>query len=194
MTERPARHVNGQVLISGGRPGLRLEVASEFRFLGRLDIDLPGTDTEAFIFIDEDRPFARRSLIVQFEARLSRRGKPYHYDFDATLDLGGERYMHEVRCSNRSAFLELRGADSDTAQVAAFCDRVGITVPEERVHQRIVRLVDDGNAEVLLIYLEDATISGAKREEIGEGHHSIERWGKLAPGFLKRSAAAFTVL
>ena len=194
MPERPARHVDGRVLISGGRPQLRLEVAPEFRFLGRLDIDLRGTDTEAFIFIDAERSFARRSLMVQFEARLSRRGNPYHYDFDATLDLGGEQYLHEVRCSNRSAFLELRGADSDTAQVAAFYDRVGITNPEERVHQRIVRLIEDGYAEVLLIYSEDATISGAKREQIGDEPRNIERWAKLAPGFLERSAAAFTML
>ena len=194
MAERPARYVAGRVLVSGGRPALQLEVSEEFRYLGRLDIDIRGADTEAFIFIDEERSFARRTLMVQFEARIAHTGDPYQYALDATLDLGGESYAHEVLCSNHSEFLEQRGPDSDTAQVAAFFDRVGITSPEERVHQRMVRLLDDGYAELLLVYSEDATLSGAKRDKIGEERQSIERWGKLAPGFLERSAAAFTIL
>src|SRR6202008_433337 len=83
----PERVVSGRTLVSVSAPGVRVELAEPFRYVGGQRFALYDVaDAEQHLFVEADASgLVRRLYWLQFEAYLPGKGGSYKYEGDTVL-------------------------------------------------------------------------------------------------------------
>jgi hypothetical protein len=182
-------------IVSADLPPLKLKVADEIGYVGRLQINLYGlADADIFVFAEagEERKF-KRLIIVQFEGYLDTNTYTYNYAMQGNVVLGEHEYMYDDYVAH-SADIEQR-PDSDGAQVMKLLRENGYERPDDTIRRRYVRLLgEDRRKEILIIYMEDLKPLGYTTSDLTTDGWLPPEHAAVGEALHKRAQEGFTVL
>ena len=192
-----ARRVEGQTIISAGRPAIRLKFDKAFKYAGTQSFvlyDVAGV--EQFFFVDADKGGGIRRLYwVQFEGYLPSNTHTYDYsDVKETINLGGFEFRTDAVAVNLAGVLSQR-KDSDGARARAFLESKGYRVAgNDLMWRRLIHLTDETKRdELLIIYLEDLGGTGLTAADLmGQGRASA-RWPEISGQLLRRATKGMKI-
>ncbi len=160
MELQPGRHIDGPAVVSDRMPAVRIDVATDFAYAGRLRFVLNGVArVESFVFAAADDPRAGRLLVVQFEGYLEGNDHVYDYPFTETVTLGNEPFHADA------AVVDLAPPpppDSDMGRVLALLEAQGHALPARAAVQRFVYLPDEAKRNELIILYAEGLDGGAE--------------------------------
>ncbi|MDQ3805203.1 MAG: hypothetical protein M3416_15415 [Acidobacteriota bacterium] len=192
-----ARRVEGQTIISTGRPAIRLKFDKAFKYAGTQSFvlyDVAGV--EQFFFVDADgQGGIRRLYWVQFEGYLPSNTHTYDYSgMKETINLGGFEFRTDATAVNLAGVLAQR-KDSDGARARAFLESKGYHLKgNDFMWRRLIHLTDETKRhELLIVYLEDLSGTGLTAGDLmGQGRASA-RWPEISRLLLRRAAKGMKV-
>jgi hypothetical protein len=115
------RQVQGQTIISNEVPRADLTVSKEFHYVGSQRVNLYGmADAEQHVFVVAGAGgLVERFYWVQFEHRVPSDKHTYNYPPDRTTDIGGLRFIYDVKSWPDYAANEVEDPASDSAAISA---------------------------------------------------------------------------
>lgn len=194
MTPHPERTVTNNLLTSPASPGIKIQVAKEFNYVGRLEFILYGVaSVELFAFVAASDWEAWRFLNIQFEHYLDTNTHTYTYPPTNLVPLGAYEYIHDTFIGPTSDDME--NPESDSARLLQLLIDQGYTLPEEVITTRFVRLLDDSHrSEILFSYNENLPNLGYRAADISDDYRPKPEYSKLANSQRRRAETAFTIL
>lgn len=192
--EMPQRTVQGNTVVSSRDPSVRIEVPASAAYVGSerwlLEAYADDIELHAFVEVAADKR-VKRIYWVQFEAYLPSRPELQHtYDSVRHATLGGLDFLVDTWVERTDAREE---PDSDGAHLKARLRLAGYSLPESMVSVRLVHLMDDSRKELMLIYSEDAAMTGITPGVPGTGGKRQGRWLALQPELIQRCELSFTL-
>lgn len=183
------RTVSGQVLASKDTPGLRLEFAKPFKYVGSQSFVLYDVaNAEQHFFVDAEAPGRiKRFYWIQFEGYLPTNTYTYDYKSEKTVNISGWDFFADAY--PRSLKGDLGRPDSDGNRARAFLASKGYKMAgTEFISQRLVHMVDQAKRnELMIIYVEVLGDTGLTAADLSEGGSAYARWPKLSQGLLNRA-------
>lgn len=161
-TEKPNRHVKGQILTSKSMPQLRLKFDKKFKFGGAHEFVLyDRAKAEQFFFIEAENKKIKRLYMLQFESFLPNIQGKYDYNEPQTVEVGGLKYFSNSENIPNVEMALQAVPDSDIAKAAKFLQDKGFVLMKSLKYQRFVRVLDDAKrSEFIMLYIEDAENGG----------------------------------
>jgi hypothetical protein len=148
------RSVQGQTLVSNELPRADLTFGKEFHYVGGQKVNLYGNaDAEQHIFVLSRDRVVERFYWVQFEHFLPTNKRTYDYRPDRTTDIGGLRFIYDVKSWPDYAANQLEDPASDGAAIARLLDEHNLVFPKKTVRVRMFYLPTlDRRTELMIIY------------------------------------------
>jgi hypothetical protein len=149
------REVRGQTLMSNELPRADLTFGNEFRYVGGQRVNLYGmAAAEQHIFVVAGSSgVVERFYWVQFEHRLPTDKHTYDYKLNGTTDIGGLRFIYDVKSWPDYAANQMEDPDSDGAAVARLLDEHNLVFAKKTVRVRMFYLPTfDRRTELMIIY------------------------------------------
>jgi hypothetical protein len=155
---QPRRAVEGQVLVSTQLPRIRIEIAPEFRFVGRLPFRIRDVaEGERLVFAETGGTRVTRLFVAQFEGFLPGVEDIYRYSFENARRFGSHRFRHNVFAYVRADADEENPAGEAALTHRFLADR-GLELPNVLLVSRFLTLGDDRRRnELILFYMEAGT-------------------------------------
>jgi hypothetical protein len=160
-----SRRVENSVLISESDPLLKMAVAKELAYIGRVPFQLrPIAAGERHVFAElnaEKRII--RMLVVQFEGMLPGINDWYRFGLGRTpIRLGRHDYKHNLWTWNNAENIKQQ-PNNEAAAMQKFLDAKGIKLDDELVMSRFARPVgEDKRHEIIIFYIEPLAPYGYK--------------------------------
>jgi hypothetical protein len=148
------REVQGQTIISNEVPRANLTFGKDFRYVGGQKVNLYGNaDAEQHIFVVSRDRVVERFYWVQFEHFLPSNKHTYDYRPDRTTDIGGFRFIYDVKSWPDYAANQVEDPASDGAAIARLLDEHNLVFPKRVVRVRMFHLpTADRRTELMIIY------------------------------------------
>jgi hypothetical protein len=148
------RSVQGQTLVSNELPRADLTFGKEFHYIGGQKVNLYGNaDAEQHIFVVNHDRVVERFYWVQFEHFLPTNKHTYDYRPDRTTDIGGLRFIYDVKSWPDYAANQVDDPGSDGAAMARLLDEHNLVFPKKTVRVRMFYLpTSDRRTELMIIY------------------------------------------
>jgi len=148
------RSVQGQTLVSSELPHADLTFGKEFHYVGGQKVNLYGNaDAEQHIFVVSRDRVVQRFYWVQFEHFLPTNKRTYDYRPDCTTDIGGLRFIYDVKSWPDYAANQLEDPASDGAAMARLLDEHNLVFPKKTVRVRMFHLpTPNRRTELMIIY------------------------------------------
>ena len=148
------REVNGQTLVSHELPRAEFNLANEFHYVGGQTVNLYGNaEAEQHIFVISKDRVVERFYWIQFEHFLPSNKKTYDYQPDRTTDIGGLRFIYDVKSWPDYAANQAEDPDSDGADMARLLDEHNLVFPKKTVRVRMFHLpTPNRRTELMIIY------------------------------------------
>jgi len=185
----PQRAVHENVIVSGQKPSIRIEIPKEARYLGADSWILYGVaDCELHVWIEADSDnVVNRLYWVQFEAYLpSKSGLRYNYPFTRTTNIGGWDFDVRARFGAND---EQPKPESDAGHVWAMLQASGYKWSRDAMNVRLVYLPDEQKrTELMIIYAEDLKPTGLTAADLLAGGKGSDQWPALEQGLIERAA------
>ena len=148
------RRVNGQTLVSPEVPRADFNLANEFHYVGGQMVNLYGNaEAEQHIFVVSKDRTVERFYWFQFEHFLPSNKHKYDYPPDRTTDIGGLRFIYDVKTWPDYAANQAEDPDSDGAAIARLLDEHNLVFPKKTARVRMFHLPTmDRRTELMIIY------------------------------------------
>jgi hypothetical protein len=149
------REVHGQTIISNELPKADLTVGKDFQYVGGQRVNLYGNaEAEQHIFVKAGaRGVVKRFYWLQFEHFLPTNKHTYDYRPDRTTDIGGLRFIYDVKSWPDYAENQIEDPASDGAAIARLLNEHNLTFPKKVVRVRMFYLpTPDRRTELMIIY------------------------------------------
>lgn len=148
------RQVQGQTLVSNELPHADLTFGKEFHYVGGQKVNLYGNaDAEQHIFVVSRDRVVERFYWVQFEHFLPTNKHTYDYHPDRTTDIGGLRFIYDVKSWPDYAANQVEDPGSDGAAIARLLDEHNLVFPKRVVRVRMFHLpTPNRRTELMIIY------------------------------------------
>jgi hypothetical protein len=148
------RQVDGQTLVSPEVPRADFTLAKEFHYVSGHTINLYGNaEAEQHIFVVSKDRLVVRFYWFQFEHFLPSNKRTYDYQPDRTTDIGGLRFIYDVKTWPDYAANQAEDPDSDGAAMARLLDEHNLAFPKKTVRVRMFHLpTRDRRTELMIIY------------------------------------------
>ena len=153
--EAPAlRQVQGQTIVSNELPRADLTFGKDFHYVGGQKVNLYGNaDAEQHIFVVSRDRIVERFYWVQFEHFLPTNKRTYDYRPDRTTDIGGLRFIYDVKSWPDYAANQIEDPGSDGAAMARLLDEHNLALPKRVVRVRMFHLpTPNRRTELMIIY------------------------------------------
>lgn len=187
QVKAPERKVDGNVIISGRDPKIRIGLPQSVRYVGVDRWVLYGiADCELHAFVEADgQKNVQRLYWVQFEGYL-----PSHPDLKHTYNspqhatMGGMDFYVDAWARSRDTAID---PGSDREHIEALIKAKGYKMPAGMMYVRFVHLLDDSRRrELMIIYGEDVASAGYTAAELREEGKEHARWPGIAEGLVER--------
>jgi hypothetical protein len=149
------RGVNGQTIVSKELPIAELTFGKRFRYFGGQRVNLYGNaDAEQHLFAKVGRVgIAERFYWVQFEHFLPTNTRTYDYSPDRTTEIGGLRFIYDVKSWPDYEALQAEDPASDGCAIERLLAKHGLSFPKKTVRVRMFHLpTSDRRTELMIIY------------------------------------------
>jgi hypothetical protein len=148
------REVRGQTIVSNAVPRADLNFGKDFQYVGGQGVNLYGmADAEQHVFVVASKGVVERFYWVQFEHRLPSDKHTYNYPPDRTTDIGGLRFIYDVKSWADYAANEAEDPASDGAAIARLLGEHNLMFPKKAVRVRMFHLpTPDRRTELMIIY------------------------------------------
>ncbi len=148
------REVQGQTLISNERPRAELTFGKDFHYVGGQKVNLYGNaEAEQHIFVASRDHLVERFYWVQFKHFLPTNKRAYDYQPDRTTDIGGLRFIYDVKSWPDYAANQAEDPESDGAAIARLLSDHNLTFPKKVARVRMFCLLTlDRRTELMIIY------------------------------------------
>lgn len=149
------RGVNGQTIVSKELPIAELTFGRQFRYVGGQRVNLYGNaDAEQHLFAKVGRVgIAERFYWVQFEHFLPTNTRTYDYSPDRTTEIGGLRFIYDVKSWPDYKALQAEDPASDGGAIERLLAKHGLSFPKKTVRVRMFHLpTSDRRTELMIIY------------------------------------------
>ena len=149
------RGVNGQTIVSKELPIAELTFGKQFRYVGGQRVNLYGNaDAEQHLFAKVGRVgIAERFYWVQFEHFLPTNTRTYDYSPDRTTEIGGLRFIYDVKSWPDYEALQAEDPASDGGAIERLLAKHGLSFPKKTVRVRMFHLpTSDRRTELMIIY------------------------------------------
>lgn len=148
------RSVQGQMLVSNELPRADLTFGKEFHYVGGQKVNLYGNaDAEQHIFVVSRDRVVERFYWVQFEHFLPTNKHTYDYRPDRTTDIGGLRFIYDVKSWPDYVANQQEDPASDGAAMARLLDEHNLVFPKKTVRVRMFHLpTPNRRTELMIIY------------------------------------------
>lgn len=186
------RTVRRNVVISSAQPSIRIRVAPELRYVGRVPFRIRDVAAgDRYVFVDADGRRVKRMFVLQFEGFLPGVDESYRYDFSNARTIGGHKWRHNLWWYSDRA-QRSRGAAPEARAMHDWLASGGWIVDDELLMSRFLTIGDETRRhELILFYFENARDHGLSVAELDADESRI---GTVAKGLEERSLAAFRVL
>lgn len=188
QTSTPDRTVKGNSVTSTHDPAVRITVPKSAQYAGAERFVLYGiADCEIEVFVEAD---TAKNIIrlywIQFEGYLPSKPDLHHqYDSPRHADLGGWDFYVDTWPRGSDEPIK---AGSDRDAVEHIVKRKGYKMPAGMVYVRLVHLLDsEKRKELMIIYGEDLSSTGATAASLKEGGANFSRWPSLENGLIGRA-------
>ncbi|WP_297802109.1 hypothetical protein [Arenimonas sp. GDDSR-1] len=190
----PLRTVEGTAVVSQNDPAARIEVPSGAVYVGAVRFVLfEAADCEIHLFVEADASKRIKRLYwVQFEAYLPEQ-PTLLYETSATyspLEMSSLPFYQRARFG-QSSDVPRPGSDADEAY--ALLKRNGYTLPAETVNVTYKHFFDGMRKELLLLVLEDMSLSGVTFAQLLKDQKLQPAWEPVAEQLKARSSKVFTI-
>jgi len=194
MSDHPERLFENNVLTSSALPRIKLKIADDLHYLGRVKFMLYGVaDVDLFIFVSASTGKQMdRIFLVQFEGYLDTNAHTYTYPATHTVTLNGHDYIHDTFVNPSAA--EFENPESDSAQTMNYILEHGYTLPADFISARLVRLLDNSRKEILFSFVEDLANFGHTAADISHDSRLLRAYSTLENQVLEHALAAFEVI
>jgi hypothetical protein len=148
-------NVNGQTIVSQELPDVELTFGKQFRYVGRQRVNLYGNaEAEQHVFVRAGRGgVVERFYWVQFEHFLPTNTRTYDYSPDRTTQIGGLKFIYDVKSWLDYAALQAEDPASDGAAIERLLADHGLSFPTKTVRVRMFHLpTPDHRSELMIIY------------------------------------------
>ena len=190
----PDRKVQGNVLISGHDPAVRIQLPKDVRYLAAVRFNLyEVADCELHVFVEADaNNNVQRLYWVQFEGYLPTKPElHYHYDSPRHITLGGLDFYVDTWV--RSAGTKTRPG-SDREHVHAVIRAKGYKMPPGMMYVRLVHLLDEQKRkELMIVYGEDLSTTGRRAADLEPGGRAHASWPAIDKGLVERAQQSIAV-
>jgi hypothetical protein len=152
---RPRREVRDQTIISKELPAGKLIISKDFEYIGGQRINLYGNaDAEQHLFVKKGaNGSVDRFYWVQFEQFFPTNAYTYDYPADHATDVGGLKFVYDVKTWPDYASLLPEDPASDGAAVARLLAQHDLHFPKRAVRIRMFHLpTSDRRTELMIIY------------------------------------------
>ena len=151
------REVQGQTIVSNELPRADLTFGKDFRYVGGQKVNLYGNaEAEQHIFVVSRDRVVERFYWVQFEHFLPTNKHTYDYSADRTTDIGGFRFIYDVKSWPDYAANQAEDPASDGAAIARLLDEHNLVFPKRVARVRMFYLpTSDRRTELMIIYGEE---------------------------------------
>jgi hypothetical protein len=186
------RTVRRNVVTSAAQPAIRIRVAPEFRYVGRVPFRIRDVAAgDRYVFVDADGHRVKRMFVLQFEGFLPGIDQIYRYDVSSARTIGGHKWRHNLWWySDRAQRAQDRGPEARAMH--DWLASGGWIVDDELLMSRFLTIGDETRKhELILFYFENARDHGLSVAELDADESRI---GAVAKGLEERSLAAFRVL
>jgi hypothetical protein len=148
------REVRGQTIISNEVPRADLTFGKEFQYVGGRRVNLYGmAAAEQHVFVVASKGVVERFYWVQFEHRLPSDKHTYNYPPDRTTDIGGLRFIYDVKSWADYAENLAEDPASDGAAIEQLLGEHNLVLPRKAVRVRMFHLpTPDRRTELMIIY------------------------------------------
>ena len=194
QTSAPDRTVQGNSVISSHDPAVRITVPKEARYAGAERFVLYGiADCEIEVFVEAD---AAKNVVrlywIQFEGYLPSKPDLHHaYDSPHHADLGSWDFYVDTWVRGRDETIK---PGSDREAIERILKSKGYKMPEGMMYVRLVHLLDaEKRKELMIIYGQDLSGTGATVASLKEGGANFSRWPSLQQGLIERAKEKIAV-
>lgn len=148
------RQVNGQTLTSPELPRAEFNLAKEFHYVGGQTVNLYGNaEAEQHVFVVSKDRLVERFYWLQFEHFLPSNKRTYDYQPDRTTDIGGLRFIYDVKSWPDYAANQAEDPASDGAAMARLLDEHNLVFAKKTVRVRMFYFpTRDRRTELMIIY------------------------------------------
>jgi len=158
------RKVEGQTINSSELPAADFTFGKEFHYVGGQAVNLYGNaDAEQHLFVKgaESGP-VQAFYWVQFEHFLPTNKMTYDYDFNLSTEIGGLKFIYDVKSFPDYAGMQAEDPRSDGAALAHLLSQHSLAFPKRAARIRMFHLpTSDRRTELMIIYGE-AVPDGSK--------------------------------
>jgi hypothetical protein len=149
------RQVHGQTILSKDLPAASLTFGKDFEYVGGQRVNLYGNaDAEQHLFVKAGRDgIVARFYWVQFEHFLPTNSYTYDYSAARSTDIGGLKFVYDVKSWLDYAALQTEDSASDGAAMARMLSQHHLRFPGRAVRVRMFHLpTSDRRTELMIIY------------------------------------------
>ncbi len=149
------RTVRGNTIFSPEQPKAELSFGDAFRYMGGQQVNLYGmADAEQHLFAKPDNNGVVEAFYwVQFEHRVPGDQHTYNYPADHTIDLGGLKFVYDVKSWPEFAGDLLADPASDGAAITRLLAKSNLKFPTRAARVRMFHLpTQDRRTELMIIY------------------------------------------
>jgi hypothetical protein len=190
----PDRTVQGNSLTSAHDPAVRITVPKAAQYAGAerfVLYDVADCEIEVFVEADAAKNVTRLYWI-QFEGYLPSKPDLHHtYDSPRHANLGGWDFYVDTWPRERDEPIK---AGSDREVVERILKSKGYKMPAGMMYVRLVHLLDsEKQKELMIIYGEDLSATGATAASLKDGGANVSRWPSLENGLIDRAKQQIAV-
>jgi hypothetical protein len=192
--QSPLRTVSGKVVESQIDPSASIEVLADATYVGAVRFTLYRVaDCEIHLFVDADASKRIRRLYwVQFEAYLPEKPtlRYTHHPAYSPVEMSGLSFYQRARFGQSS---DVPDVGSEADRVYALLKEKGYSLPPETVNVTYKHFMSDMRKELLLIFIEDMSLSGTSFAELEKDGAVQPSWKPIAEKLQARAAKVFAV-
>ena len=194
QTSAPDRTVQGNSITSTHDPAVRITVAKAAHYAGTerfVLYDVADCEIEVFVEADAAKNVTRLYWI-QFEGYLPSKLDLHHtYDSPRHANFGGWDFYVDTWVRERDEPIK---PGSDRESVERILKSKGYKMPEGMMYVRLVHLLDsEKRKELMIIYGEGLSATGATAASLKEGGANFGRWPSLEKGLVERAKSRVAV-
>ena len=190
--------INNQLLTISGAISLKLQVASEFEYIGTQEIIIYN-NAKVFHYVfanyftnEKQERAIYRLFFLQHEYFLPEIDKTYEYSSKNIVNLGDILWQRDSFIDQTSDYES--EPKSDAYQLMTFVEKNNFKLPSKILINRLVTMLnEEKNQELLLLYFEEVTEDKYKQlisnEKIVE-----EQWEEEKIHLQKKALSAFKIL
>ena len=182
------------VLISREDPSLAIDVADEFKFVGRHPFTIRDVAAgERFVFVQAEDHQVKKLLMIQFEGFLPGVDDFYRYDLSGKPVVANYPFRSNGYAFNIVEAI-IANPKSESAATYPFLESKGYSVPDELMMWRSLTVADEARKkEMIVFYIEDVKSVGFALADFYVDDSETDVWINIQKELEIRANDAFRI-